>query len=135
MACVNNGGQITLILTNIIVGISMGGVILIAQYMGEGQKKDVSETVSTLITALLFIAIAVTFIMLFLKDPILRMMKVPEEAFQESSDYLLVTVIGIIFIFGYNALSSILRGMGDSKRPFYFLLISWLTNIDRKSVV
>jgi putative MATE family efflux protein len=67
--------------------------------------------------------------MLIFKGPILRLIQTPAEAFAESDRYLTVTVCGIVFIFGYNALSAILRGMGNSKQPFYFVLIACITNV------
>lgn len=67
--------------------------------------------------------------MLILKNQVLVLIKTPAESFDEASRYLTVTVIGIIFIFGYNVLAAVMRGMGDSKRPFYFVLVACVTNI------
>jgi putative MATE family efflux protein len=67
--------------------------------------------------------------MLVFKGPILRLIRTPPESYAESDRYLWVTVLGIVFIFGYNALSAILRGMGNSKHPFYFVLIACITNV------
>ncbi|MBQ5782046.1 MAG: MATE family efflux transporter, partial [Oscillospiraceae bacterium] len=67
--------------------------------------------------------------MLFLIDPSLRLLETPAESYGEAKDYLFVTITGILFIFAYNAFSAILRGMGDSKRPFYFVLIACIVNI------
>lgn len=129
MSGVNIGGQITFILTNIIVGLCAGGTVLIAQYLGAKKREDMQETIATLMTTLLCAGIGITILMLILKNPVLRVIQTPAESFEEASRYLTVTVIGIIFIFGYNALSAIMRGMGDSKRPFYFVLIACVTNI------
>ncbi|NCB04514.1 MAG: MATE family efflux transporter [Clostridia bacterium] len=129
MSGVNIGGQVTFILTNIMVGLCTGGTVLIAQYVGSGDRDRMQRTVSTLITALSYAALFITALMLVFKNPILRLIQTPAESFAEASAYLLVTSLGILFIFGYNALSGILRGMGDSKRPFYFVLIACITNI------
>jgi putative MATE family efflux protein len=67
--------------------------------------------------------------MLAFKDIILRLINTPPESYAEAGRYLTVSVSGILFIFGYNALSAILRGMGNSKQPFYFVLAACLTNI------
>lgn len=123
------GGQITFILTNIIAGLCTGGTILIAQYLGAKDKEAVKQTVATLITTLMITAVLITVVMLFTKEPLLRLLQTPAESFDESNRYLLVTVLGIVFIFGYNALSAIMRGMGDSKRPFYFVLLACITNV------
>lgn len=129
MSGVNIGGQITFILTNIVVGLSAGGTILIAQYLGAKRREEMQKTVQTLMTMLLIAAVVITLLMLVFQEPVLRLIQTPEESFREASSYLRVTVIGIVFIFGYNALSSIMRGMGDSKRPFYFVLIACITNV------
>lgn len=129
MSGVNIGGQVTLILTNLMVGLCTGGTVLIAQYVGGGDRDRLHRTVSTLITMLSYAAFAITALMLVFKNPILRLIRTPAESFSEASAYLLVTTLGVFFIFGYNALSGILRGMGDAKRPFLFVLIACVTNI------
>ncbi len=129
MSGVNIGGQITLILTNIIVGLCTGGTVLVAQYLGSKQRERMQKTISTLVTGLLIAAVVITVVMLLIKDNLLHWIATPEGSFSEASSYLFVTVLGVVFIFGYNCLSAILRGMGDSKRPFIFVLIACLTNI------
>ena len=126
---VNIGSQITHVLTMLILGFCTGGTILVSQYMGAKDEEGVKETITTLITALLVGGIAITVIMFLLIDPSLRLLETPAESYSEAKAYLTVTIAGIIFIFAYNAFSAILRGMGDSKRPFYFVLISCITNI------
>ncbi|MDD5937219.1 MAG: MATE family efflux transporter [Clostridiales bacterium] len=129
MSGVNIGGQITFIVTNIVIGFCAGGTIIIAQSIGSKDKVTTKETTSTLITLLAIIGMILTVVMIVLKNPILRLIKTPVESFSEASDYLIVTSLGILFIFSYNALSGILRGMGDSKRPFWFIAIACSTNI------
>ncbi len=129
MSAVNIGGQVTFIITNIVFGLCLGGTVLIAQYLGAGEREKMRRTISTLVTGLLILSVFCTIAMLFLCDASLRLIRTPAESFTEASEYLFVTILGIVFIFGYNALSAILRGMGDSKRPFYFVLIACVTNI------
>ena len=129
MSGVNIGGQVTFILTNIIVGLCVGATVLIGQYVGSGNQKALQRVTATIITLLFWVGLAVTAVMLLFKKQVLELIHTPPESFAESDRYLTVTVIGIIFIFGYNALSAILRGMGDSKHPFYFVLIACVTNI------
>ena len=129
IAGVNIGGQVTFILTNLIMGLCTGGTVLIAQYIGSGNKEKLKKTISTLFTGLMTAAVVITVIMLLLKDDVLRLLSTPTDAFSEASNYLWVTVTGIVFIFGYNALSAVLRGMGDSKRPLIFVSIACATNV------
>lgn len=129
MAGVNIGGQVTLILTNIVIGLCMGATVLIGQYVGSGNQESLKKVTATIITLLSAVSIAITAVMLLVKRPVLELIRTPAEAFAETDSYLTVTLIGTFFIFGYNALSAILRGMGDSKHPFYFVLAACITNI------
>jgi putative MATE family efflux protein len=126
---VNIGGQITLILTNLIIGLTAGGTVIIGQYLGSGDRKGVKETIGTLLTFLLVVGVAFTVIMLILSNEVLRLMQTPEESWQQARDYLDVTLLGTVFIFGYNAFSAILRGFGDSKRPLIFVTIACTINV------
>jgi putative MATE family efflux protein len=129
MAGVNIGGQVTFILTNVIIGLCMGGTVLIGQYMGAKNEEKLKKVITTLITLLVILSFVVTTVMLFLRKPVLHLLRTPPEAFAESERYLTVTLTGILFIFGYNALAAILRGMGNSKQPFYFITIACIVNI------
>ncbi len=129
MAGVNVGGQITLIVTNLVIGLCAGGTTLIAQYMGGGKRKELKETIGTLLTTLVVLALVLTAFMVFAKGALLSLVKTPIEAFSEADDYLLITALGTIFIFGYNALSAIMRGMGDSKNPLIFVGVACVINI------
>jgi putative MATE family efflux protein len=126
---VNIGGQVTFILTNIIVGLTVGGTVIIGQYLGSGDRNGVKETISTLLTFLLIVGIVVTIIMLILSDKVLWLLQTPEESYQQARDYLDVTLLGTVFIFGYNAFSAILRGFGDSRRPLIFVSIACAINV------
>lgn len=129
MAGVNIGGQITLVLTNLVIGLCAGATVLIAQYLGSGDRKALKETIGTLLSSLLLLSVVLTVFMVLGKEAMLHMIRTPQESFGDASSYLLITALGTIFIFGYNALSAIMRGMGDSKNPLYFVGIACITNI------
>lgn len=129
MSGVNIGSQVTFIVTNIVFGLCTGGTVLIGQYMGAKRFDDLKETMATLMTILLGTAVIMTVVMSALKDPLLKLIQTPAESYAESRSYLAITLLGLIFIFGYNVFSAIMRGMGDSKRPFYFVTIACFTNI------
>jgi putative MATE family efflux protein len=129
MSGVNIGGQITFILTNTVIGLCVGATVLIGQYIGAENRRGLERVTTTIITLLVLIAALVTVVMLFCKGPILRLIRTPAESYAESNRYLTVTVLGIIFIFGYNALAAILRGMGNSRQPFYFVLAACIINV------
>lgn len=126
---VNIGGQVTFIITNIVVGLSVGGTVVIAQFLGSGDRKAMNESIKTLITFLLFTAVVITVAMMLLSDMILMLIQTPEESYGQARDYLNITLMGTIFIFGYNAFSAILRGLGDSKRPLIFVSIACIINV------
>ncbi len=126
---VNIGGQVTFIMTNIIIGISVGGTVVIAQYLGSGDRKGMNETIKTLITFLLAASIVFTVVMTLLADTVLHLMQTPEESYRQARDYLNVTLSGTVFIFGYNAFAAILRGLGDSKRPLVFVAVACIINV------
>ena len=129
VSAVNNGAQITFLATCIAIGISVGATVLIGQYLGANNRESLRKTIGTLFVSLAALAVIATVLMVIFKDSLLRLIRVPEEAFAEASDYLLVTALGTVFIFGYNALSAVMRGMGDSKRPLMFVAIACVTNI------
>lgn len=129
ISAVNIGGQVTFLITNIVIGLSVGGTVVIGQFMGAKNRKAVAESISTMIVSLMLAAVIITISMIILTDPILRMIQTPQEAYVQAKEYLQITVAGTIFIFGYNALSAIMRGMGDSKRPLYFVIIACAINV------
>ncbi|MCL2815760.1 MAG: MATE family efflux transporter [Oscillospiraceae bacterium] len=129
MSGVNIGGQVTFILTNIVVGFCVGATVLIGQYIGSDNRKEVEKVIATILTLLIIMGVIITAVMLVFKGVVLDLIQTPPESYGESDRYLTVTLTGIIFIFTYNALSAILRGMGDSKSPFYFITIACFTNI------
>lgn len=129
ISAVNIGGQVTFLITNIVIGLSVGGTVVIGQFMGAKNRKAIAESISTMIVSLMAAAVIITISMIILTDPILKMIQTPQEAYVQAKEYLQITVAGTVFIFGYNALSAIMRGMGDSKRPLYFVIIACIINI------
>ena len=129
MSGVANGSQVQFMITNMVMGFTVGGTVLVAQYLGIGNRKAMKETISTLFTTLIVVAIVITTLMIFTMDPLLKLIQTPAEAFFETRAYFFVTTLGTIFIFGYNALSAVMRGMGDSKNPLYFVAIACVINI------
>ena len=129
MSGVNIGGQVTFLITNMVFGLSVGATVLIGQYLGANNRKAIEKTIGTLFTSLFVLAIVLTIAMLILQKPLLRLIKTPEESFNEASRYFFVTTLGNIFIFAYNALSAVMRGLGDSKNPLVFVGVACATNI------
>jgi putative MATE family efflux protein len=129
MSGVNIGGQITFVLTNLTIGLCTGASVLISQYIGNNDREGLKKVTSTIITMLLAFAVVVTIGTLLTIDPILRLVKTPVESYEQTRSYLKVTLTGVVFIFGYNAFAAILRGMGDSKHPLWFVAVAGFLNI------
>lgn len=129
VAAISNASSIVFIINAICMGITMGGTVLIAQYRGAKEQDKQKQTIGTIYSLTAAIAIGITLVGIFLYKDILVWMNVPKEAYQEACNYMLVIFNGTIFVFGYNATCSILRGFGDSKSPLYFVMIAAIINV------
>lgn len=123
------GGSVTMTITYMIIGLCNGGAIMTAQYAGRKSEKDIRETIGTTFTLMLILSVISTAVSLLLTNQILRSLNTPDEAFEQTRAYFRVCMTGSVFIFGYNAVASILRGLGDSKTPMYFGVGSCILNI------
>lgn len=126
---VSIGGQINLLVTNAILGLAVSGTVLVAQYLGAKKYEDQRRTIGTLSTMFLIFSVVVTAVMLVCGGYVLRLLNTPESAFGEAERYLDICMCGTLFMFGYNAICAVLRGMGDSKRPLYFVAIAVAVNV------
>lgn len=126
---VNTSSQVVLILTNLAAGISTGGTVMIGQYFGAGQKEKINQSISTLLVTLLGLGIFLSLTLLITADGLLFLLNVPAMAYEEAKSYLIINLVGLIFVFGYNALSSIMRGLGDSRTPLIFVGLAGVVNI------
>lgn len=129
MSAVATGGNILGILNFIVMGFSGAGQIIIARAVGEKDMESVKKTIGTMFTTLLAAAILMSILCFFIRDWLLQLVNTPAEAYKYTMDYTLVCMIGLVFIYGYNIVSAIMRGMGDSKRPFMFVAIASILNI------
>lgn len=126
---VSIGGQIAHLITATVNGLAVSGTVLVAQYIGAKKHADVRRTIGTMCTLYLILSIAVTMVMLLCGVPLLRLLRTPQSAFGETRSYLNICMAGLVFMFGYNAVSAVLRGMGDSRHPLCFVLIATAVNI------
>lgn len=126
---VSIGSQIMHMITVMIVGLAMGTTVSIAQAVGANNKKQESKAVGNTIILFMGVAIAGMALLLILVHPIVSVMSTPAEAVKGTVTYLTICFIGIPFITAYNIISSIFRGMGDSKGPMYFIAVACVANI------
>ena len=126
---VNIGSQINILVTGAAFGLAVGGTVLIAQYGGAKKFDEQRKTVGTLFTAYMILSVIFTAVMLLLGTTLLDLLKTPQVAYTEAKNYYNICMAGLVFMFAYNVISAILRGMGDSKRPLYFVIIATIVNI------
>lgn len=129
MSAVSIGGNVLGILNFVVMGFAGAGQIIIARSVGQKDSEAVKKTIGTMFTLLLSAAILMSVICFFLRDWLLKLVNTPEESYAYTMDYTLVCMAGLVFIYGYNIVSAIMRGMGDSKRPFMFVAIASVINI------
>lgn len=126
---VSIGSQVMHLLTVMIVGLAMGSTVSIGQAVGRNDKKSISENIGNTVALFMIISLILTAVLLIFVNPVVSIMSTPPEAVSGTVDYLTICFIGIPFITAYNIISSIFRGMGDSKTPMYFIAVACIINI------
>lgn len=126
---VNTGGEMADLVAPIAMGFSTAGQIYIAQLYGAGDQARIKKTIGSLLTFVLLVAFALIGVALCFKGAILDLLNCPQEALGEATSYMVITAFGYPFIFGYNAVCGALRGMGESKKPLYFICIAAIINV------
>ena len=129
MSAVSIGGDILHLLTFVAMGFSSAGQVIIAQAVGARQQDAVRKTIGTMFSFLLGFSVFMAAICYVFRFTILGWLNTPAAAYAYTMDYTVTCICGLVFIYGYNIVSAILRGMGDSKRPFLFIGIAALLNI------
>ena len=126
---VNIGSQITHLVAMMVSGLTVSGTVMVGQYVGARKQKDASQTIGTMFSLMAIVGAALMAVMMLFSDAILHLLDTPPEAFEHAKTYLMICLAGTLFIFGYNAVSSIQRGLGDSVRPLIFVGIACLVNV------
>ena len=128
MSAVSIGGDILHLLTFVAMGFSSAGQVIIARSVGAGRRDEIRKTIGTMFSFLLGISLVISVICYALRFHVLRWLNTPSASEAFAMDYMVTCVCGLFFIYGYNIVSAILRGMGDSRRPFLFIAIAALLN-------
>ena len=129
MSAVSIGGDLLHLLTFVAMGFCSAGQVIIARAVGERRPEDILKTIGTMFTFLLSVSAAIAVICYLLRASLLSWLNTPAAARAYAMDYLVTCVCGLVFIYGYNIVSAILRGMGDSKRPFLFIAVAAILNM------
>lgn len=126
---VSTGGEIADFLTPVATAFATAGQIYIAQLAGAKRVDEQKKAIGSFITLMMLMSLAFTVLTVGLCTPILRLLNCPQEAMNSARGYMIITGLGIPFIFGYNAVCGVLRGMGESKRPMIFIIVAAVVNI------
>lgn len=128
-AAVGASFPVMFLLISLVAGIAMGATVLISQFYGAKEMHKVKQTIDTTYVFLFVSTLIITLVGLAITPALFRLLQVPAEVFADAESYLRIMFIGMIAMFGYNSVSAILRGLGDSKTPMYLLIGSTLVNI------
>jgi len=129
LAAVGASFPVIFVLISMIIGLASGVTVVISQYFGAKDFDSVRRAIDTMYIGLFFASISVSVIGITFSEEIFILLNLPREVMPMALEYLNIYLLGIVSFFGFNGTSAILRGMGDSKTPLYFLIISTLTNV------
>jgi putative MATE family efflux protein len=129
LAAVGASFPIIFMMVSLIIGLVMGTTVVIAQYFGAKDFVKVKLAIETMYIYSAVAGIVTTIAGILLAEPLLRLLGLPEEIMPQAVLYLKIYLGGIIIFFGFNGTSAVLRGLGDSKTPLYFLIIATVANI------
>lgn len=129
ISAVSVGGDVSNLLTFVAMGFANAGQVLIAQFIGAKQKDRLGKFIGTMSSFLVCCAVFLSIFGLIFRNGILTLMNTPAESFDGARAYSSICMAGLVFIYGYNIVSAILRGMGDSKHPFIFISIAAVMNL------
>ena len=128
------GGKMLNLFTNISVALAGGGQILVSQIVGAKRRDELNSCIGTMFSETIILSILFAIVTLLFSRNIIEWLNTPPEAFDDALIYLRITCIGLPLIFGYTAVSSVLRGMGDSRNPLIFIAIATVINYRRSSL-
>ncbi len=129
ITAVANGCQVMHMLTVIIVGLAMGSTVIIGHAVGAGNMRDAEAAIGNTVTLFMAVSLGFTAVLVAAVRPLVGLIGVPAEAVPGTVQYLTICFIGIPFITAYNIISSVFRGLGDSKSPMYFIAVACAANI------
>ena len=115
------GAQVMFMVMSFIIGLTTGTTVLTGHMYGANRYEEIQKTVGTVFIFFMALAVAASLLIFFFSPGLISIMQTPKEAYQSAVDYVAICSFGIIFIFLFNALASILRGVGNSHTPMMFI--------------
>lgn len=129
LAAVGSTGALINLIINVFIGLSVGANVLVARYYGAGEKEQVSQAVHTSVLLSLLCGVVLIAVGVLLAQPLLELMGTPDDVIDMSATYMRIYFCGMPVIMLYNFGAAILRSVGDTKRPLYFLIVAGLINV------
>lgn len=129
LAAVGSTSSLINLLVNVFMGLSVGTNVMVARFFGAGQKKELEEMVHTAILTSIVSGVVLVFVGLVLSRPALLMMDTPEDVIDQAVLYIRIYFVGMPVMMLYNFGSAVLRAVGDTRRPLYFLMIAGVVNV------
>ncbi|ONI39123.1 MATE family efflux transporter [Candidatus Epulonipiscium fishelsonii] len=129
LAGVGSTGSLNFMINGCLFGLTGGFSVLVAQRFGAKDEKGIKKAIASNIVLTIIFSLAVTIVMLFLTEPLLHIMNTPPDIFEHAYKYISIIFLGVFTLASYNMLAGILRALGDSKTPLYFLIIACILNI------
>lgn len=129
LAAVGSTSSLINLIVNVFIGLSVGTNVLVARFYGAGKKKELSDMVHTAVMTSFVCGILLIFVGILLAKPALRLMATPENVIEQATLYMCIYFVGMPAMMSYNFGSAVLRAVGDTKRPLYYLLIAGVINV------
>ena len=129
LAAVGSTGSLTNLIVNLFMGLSVGANVLVARYYGAGQMKDLKEMVQTAVATAAVSGVVLIFVGFFVAKPALALMATPADVIDHSVLYMRIYFAGMPFMMAYNFGSAVLRAVGDTRRPLYYLMVAGVVNV------
>ena len=122
-------GSMNFLFFSVCMGLGTGVGIIVSQYYGAGEERKIKETIANSVYVLLSAAVVVWILAMLFAPSLLRLLQTPPEMIEDSIAYMRISCCGLIGIALYNGIAAILRALGDSKTPLYFLIVSSIINV------
>lgn len=126
---VGTGGEVMTLVTFLATAIGNAGQIYVAQLAGAKDNKSISETIGTSLVTMIGLAVACMSVSIVFCDQFLVWLNCPAEAIHQAKSYMIISSLGMPFVFGYNSIAGVLRGMGEAKRPLIFVAVAAAANV------
>ncbi|MBR5730821.1 MAG: MATE family efflux transporter, partial [Firmicutes bacterium] len=129
MAAVSIGGDIIHLVTFLLIGFTGAGQIILSQFVGAQKKEEIKKMIGTMFVVTFSLSILMFALCMIFGETFMKLINADPQAMGPAKAYYVTGICGVFFIAGYNCICSILRGMGDSKHPLYFIGIASILNI------